>query len=94
MPSYDIDQSVRLWAVFEVDGVLTDPTTITVKVQDPSGNEATYTYAGGTVTRHSTGLYYKDVLIDESGTWYYKYIGTGSVSAAEERSFSVDTSQF
>lgn len=94
MPSYDIDQTVRMWANFYVDEIPTDPTTITLKVQDPSGNEATYTYAGGTVTRHSVGVYYKDLTIDESGTWYYKYTSTGAVGSADERSFSVDTSEF
>ena len=92
--SYDIGQAVRLWGTFEAGGIPTDPGTITLKVQDPSGNEDTFTFASGQITRLSAGVYYKDIVVDESGTWYYNYTSTGAVAAAQEKSFSVDTSEF
>ena len=90
-----INQAVRIYARFEQEGVLTDPTEVTLKVQDPSLNDATYTYvAGSDITKASTGVFYYDLTIDEAGTWYYQYYGTGAVIAAFEGSFQVPSSQF
>jgi hypothetical protein len=77
-------QTVRITGTFTVSGTNTDPTTITLKVEDPSGNEASYTYALGEVTKSAAGIYYKDVVIDESGYWIYRWEGTGAVAAVDE----------
>ena len=81
---YDKGDLVRLSATFTVSSTNTDPTTVTLKVQDPSGNTATYTYAAAEITKSATGQYYKDVSIDEGGTWYYRWEGTGTVITAGE----------
>lgn len=91
---YYINDSMRIWGVFDVDEVLTDPTTITLKIEDPSGNEATYTYAGASVSKHSTGLYYKDFVPDEAGAWKYRWESTGTPQTAIELTFTVQTSVF
>jgi hypothetical protein len=77
-----------------VGGTNTDPTTVTLKVQDPSGVEDTYTYALGQVTKSAAGVYYRDVAVDEKGVWHYRWIGTGTVAAADEDYFFVRESQF
>lgn len=95
MDSYDIGDAVRLTGTFRnAAGTLTDPTTVTLKHEDPSGNETSLTYAGGTVTKSSTGIYYADVTVDESGTWKYKWIGTGTVAQADEGAFWGKRSDF
>jgi molybdopterin-guanine dinucleotide biosynthesis protein len=68
---------------------LADPTTITLTVVSPSGTSTSYTYAGATVTKSATGVYYKDLTPDAAGEWLYRWTGTGTVAAAEEQSLFV-----
>lgn len=91
MPNtYDIGDLVRLSASFAVNGTPTDPTTIAVKVKDPSGNIDTETNP----TKDDTGDYHHDISADEKGVWYYRWEGTGAAEAAEEAWFTVRASQF
>ena len=91
---YDINDRVRLSVTFTVSSTATDPTTVTLKVQDPSGNEATYTYALAQVTRDDTGDYHYDLTLDEAGAWSYRWEGTGTVTAAYEGELWVKGSRF
>lgn len=84
-------QAVRTSCTFSVNGINTDPTAVTLKVRDPSGNVATYTYALSQVTRSAAGVYYKDLSTDEQGTWHYQWLGTGACEAADEGEFEVRT---
>lgn len=81
--------TVKISCTFKVATVLTDPATVTLKVRDPSANTDTYTYAGGSVTKNSTGDYSKNVAVDEVGTWRYQWIGTGSAAGLDEGEFVV-----
>ena len=92
--TYDKGDAVRLKGTFTVSSVNTDPTTIILKVKDSDGTISTYTYAGGTITRSATGIYYKDVTVSNDGLWYYRFEGTGAVIAAGEGSFEVRRSEF
>lgn len=92
--TYDKGDVVRLTGTFTVDGVATDPTTVTLKVQEPDGTETTYTYALATVTKVSTGVYRKDITIDESGYWYYRWEGTGTVATSGEAVLLTRESEF
>jgi hypothetical protein len=86
---FRVGQGVRLSGPFTVDGVATDPTTVTLKVMDPSGNASTYTYALGQVTKLAVGSYYKDLVVDEGGVWYWEWIGTGACAAVDADYFEV-----
>ena len=77
----------RLSVIFTVGGTNTDPTTISLTVQDPTGTNTSYTT--GDVTKASTGSYYKDVTVNIEGTWAWRWAGTGSVIAADEGFFHV-----
>lgn len=92
--TYDKGDRIRLSASFTSNSVAADPTAVVLKVKDPSGNIATYTYALAEVTKSATGNYYKDISIDESGEWYYRWEGTGAVEAADESRFIGDESEF
>lgn len=81
---YDKGDQVRLTGTFTVGGTATDPTTVTLKVKDPSGNVDTYTYALSQIAKSSTGVYYKDLSLDEAGYWYYQWAGTGAVESVDE----------
>lgn len=91
---YDVGDSVRLAVSFTKKNVLTDPSTVTVKVQDESGAESDYTYALAEVTKDGTGQYHKDIYPDKAGTWYYRWEGTGPATAAEEKSFILRATEF
>lgn len=64
---------------FSVNGVATDPTTVTLVVTSPSGVDTTTTDAGLTHTP-GTGLYSLDVACTEPGVWQYVWTGTGTAS--------------
>jgi hypothetical protein len=91
---YDIGDAVRVKATFSVSGTATDPTTVTLKVKDPSGTISTYTYALSEVTKETTGIYYKDIMFDEGGMWHYRWEGTGTVQAAGEGLLIVQETKF
>lgn len=93
MAVYDVGDSVRVTGTFTVASVVTDPTTVTLEVKDPSGNVATYTYALSEVTRSGTGVFYKDLTIDEAGIWTYRWSGTGAVVSAGEEWLEVRRKQ-
>lgn len=79
---------------FSVSGTATDPTTISLVVTDPLGVATTYTYAGGTITRTSAGLYTKDIACTETGLWTYVWIGTGAASDVQPGSWFVNAPAF
>ena len=82
MDHYSVGDSVTFTGTFrDAAGAVADPTTITLKVEAPDGTETTYTYALGTVTKDSTGVYSKAVTLSSAGTWSYRFIGAGSVVA-------------
>ena len=87
--TYDVGDLVRVTGAWTVGGVATDPTTVALKVRDPSGTVDTYTYALSQVTKSSTGIYYKDLSIDEAGVWRYQWAGTGACVGLEEEWFEV-----
>jgi len=79
---YEKGQNVKVSAAFTLDDVATDPTTVELKVKDPSGTVNSYTYAGGTVTKDSTGNYSKTINASLEGRYQYGFIGTGAVATA------------
>lgn len=80
MNSYAKGKYVTMTGTFMVSGVLTDPTTITLWVEDPDGTETSYTYALSQLTKASTGVYYKSLQVTKSGYWKYKFVATGTVA--------------
>ena len=90
---YPINQAVRLSAIFTVDEVPTDPSQVMLFIQNPSGVESFYYYTSGSLYRLSTGSYYYDLMVDDSGKWYYRWEGDG-VEAADEAGFIVKRSEF
>jgi hypothetical protein len=86
---------VRVEADFvDINDVPVDPTTVTLKVMDPSGNIDEYTYALGGVIKASVGSYYKDVDADEEGDWHCWWVSTASGKAAEPTQFVVEPTPF
>lgn len=86
---YVLNQPVILDVTFTVGGVATDPTTVTLLVTDPAGTATTYTYAGATVTKSSTGVYTKTVTGNLAGTWSYVWTGTGTAADVQDGTFQI-----
>jgi hypothetical protein len=99
---YDLGDAARLTATFRAatityaSGVpsstlaLADPTTITLELTAPSATSPTaYTYAGGGVSKSSTGVYYREITWTEAGEWRAKWTGTGAVAAVESQVYTV-----
>jgi hypothetical protein len=85
--TYDIGDRIRLGATFQdLNGTLADPTTVSLMVKKPNMPAVTYNYAlsPAIVTKDSVGRYHVDLDLHLSGTWKYKWIGTGTIIAAEE----------
>lgn len=93
---YDVGDSIRTAVSFQnIAGVATDPTTITLKIQDPSGNETTLVFGvDAAVVKDAVGLYHSDVTIDENGDWYYRWEGIGALIGAAEFLFRIRESEF
>lgn len=93
MPNtYDVGDLIRVTATFtDSDGTAADPTAVTVYYKDPGGNISELVYGTDTdVVQDSTGVYHCDIDIDESGKWFYRFKGTGTVQAADEYWFTID----
>jgi hypothetical protein len=91
MNSYDLGDVARISTIYTITatGAVLDPTTVTMVVMAPDRTETTYTYAGGTVTKDSTGNYHVDVSIAAAGLWRYRWTSTGTGQASEEGAFEV-----
>lgn len=105
MNTYAVGTTVRLWGTFKAasytvtSGVptatyaLTDPSTVTLQVENPAGTVTSYTYAAATVSKNSTGVFYKDVALDTAGDWSYRWVGTGAVAVTGEEFINVQVTQ-
>lgn len=86
MNTYEIGDLVRLTGSFaNQNGTLTNPTTVTLMVRNPDGT----TMMVSSLTNSSTGIFYSDYPVSESGLYYYRYAGAGAVTAAIEAQFQV-----
>lgn len=90
--TYDKGDAVRLNASFTIGGVATNPTNILLRIKDQSGNETIVTT--GTISELSTGNWFYDVQVTGSGQWWYRWEGSGNLTAVDENSLLVDPSEF
>ena len=79
LSEWDIGDAVRMRTTFKVGDTPTNPTDVNLIVTDPSGNQDTYTM--GQLTNEATGIWYRDVMVDEIGEWAWRMVGTGAVDA-------------
>jgi hypothetical protein len=75
--------------------VVTDPSTVTLKIRTPSGTESSHVYGTDVnVIKDSTGKYHYVLTLDAKGDWYQRWIGTGAVVTAGEKVLRVQRSSF
>jgi hypothetical protein len=80
--TFDLNDAPNLNCAFSVSGIATDPTTVTLAVTDPDQTISTYTYAGGTITRSSVGVFTKQITLTKRGVWAYVWTGSGACIAS------------
>lgn len=57
-----------------------DPTEVILEVRKPDGTTATYTYGeDDEVVRSAAGYYHADIVADQEGFWYYRWVATDQV---------------
>lgn len=90
--TYDVGDVVRITGTFRsTAGVLSDPSKVTIKYEDPSANVTTVTSTGASVINPSTGVFYTDIVPDEVGVWEYRIYSTGNITSSTEDWFRVRT---
>jgi hypothetical protein len=93
---FDVGDEVRLSVAFTnaATAAAVDPGAVALSVRAPDGTTTTYTHAAAEVTKTATGAYYRDVPLTAAGSWYWRWVGSGSNAAAAEGSISVRRSNF
>ena len=84
----DGNEFATLQNIFRVNGVPTDPTTVTLTITDPTGAQTT-----PSPTHVSTGTYTANVACTLTGIWTYLWEGTGTASDAIAGTWTVSPVQ-
>lgn len=86
---FDIGDTIKLVGTFTDDAdVVQDPTAVFLTVLEPDGTSTSYEYPA-TITKESTGVYYVEFDITQSGAHFYRFYSTGTGKAAGQRLFNV-----
>lgn len=87
------DDIATLQMTFKINGVATDPATISCVITDPDGLAVTHTYLGtapADISKISTGLYQLLVPSTKVGLWSFVWIGTGAASDIQPGTWTVN----
>lgn len=87
------DDIATLQNTFQVNGVATDPTTVSCVITDPTGAATTHTFGGALpadITKISTGLYQLLIGCTIVGMWSFVWIGTGVASDIQPGTWTVN----
>ncbi len=89
MNHYQIGNGVTLTDTITIaaTGVAADPTELVLLILDPHGTKTTKNI--GDLTRIGDGVYSYEVIVDEPGLWYYRFVAKAPFKAAAEKSFIV-----
>lgn len=88
---YIVNSNPTVACQFKVLGVLTDPTTVKLRVVDPEGVESISWYHLAGLTKDAVGKYSKTFQVPKLGTWFYEWTGTGACIAVSQKYFQVVT---
>lgn len=90
---FDVGDEITVGADFvNAAGAATNPSGITIYVEDPDGVETTY--AQGTLTNPTAGRWEKKVVMTKAGLWYAEIRGTGAIQLTVQGSWRVRESRF
>jgi len=89
---FTLGSLVRLTIAVTQDGNPVDPTTVTVIVEEPDGNEITVVGIGGGLVNPAVGTWYYDYDAAKAGTVEYRW-KTAAPQGASESYFVVPASR-
>lgn len=94
MTHFDLGDIMRVTATFtDSGGNAVDPDTVTFSVLHDDDEQVDYVYGTDVeVVQQTTGVYYLDVELDDTGYWRTRVASTGAGQAAEELAVTVYSS--
>lgn len=88
LADYIVGDLVRVSVLFMLANAPADPSTVVLKWKNPAGIITTWTYLTNVqLIKDSTGQYHADLDLLTSGTWNFRWEGTGTAQAAGQGSF-------
>jgi hypothetical protein len=90
--TFDVGELVHLEMEFtdQETGAHVDPTTVLLRIRQPSAAITTYTYGVDVILiKDSVGHYHADVPLPVHGIWAFKWEGSGTHQAADRGTFEV-----
>ena len=91
MGSYAVGTAIQILGTFTNPAkAAVDPTAVRLRVKDPTGTEVDYI----SPIQISTGVYSQQIIPTMTGTWVYRWEGTGAVIASSENKFEVKPTAF
>jgi hypothetical protein len=93
MADYTLGTEITIFETFTLDDVPTNPTVVVAQVERPNGTVDEFTFGvDAELTNPSPGYYELAYLPPSSGTYNWRWEGTGAVVASSEGSFTVSAS--
>ncbi len=82
---YQVGEVAPLEATFKNAAGTPTNTTVALEVRAPDGTLTT-----PSPTNTGAGVYHYDLQVTQPGLWWYAFIGTGAITATEQKSFYAD----
>lgn len=92
--SYTLGEQVTISAAFAVDGVPSDPGSVTIRVKYGTEELVLDDTTTPPVVKDSTGVYHVTIDTPAEGTYVWRAEGTDPAPGAIEGNFSVDSIYF
>lgn len=91
---YDRGDKIKVTGTFtNISGAYIDPTSVYLQYITPAGVTSNLMYPT-TISRTSSGIYYADISINQTGEYWYRVHSSGVGQAAAEGGFIVKRSRF
>lgn len=88
MATYDKGDLIVIAASWQNEaGAYVDPTTITLKIQDPTGHITNHVYGTSNIIKTATGRYRLEFQATIQGKYSYRWEGTGAATATGQSGF-------
>lgn len=82
---YTLGNIVTISTTTKVGGVLTNATSMSLLIKDPTGTTTTVT-----PSNPSTGNYSYDLTVNYVGLYQYRFVGTGTAAGSQQDYFIVE----
>lgn len=85
-----IGSTIRIFGTLLVNDVPTDPTSLRIEIEDPTGTITNYEYGTDPeVVRDSVGQFHFDLQLTQYGTWLFRWYSNSSLTAFQDGEIEV-----